>query len=235
MARTFVEVADTLVADFDVVDLHTLVVDRCVEIFAIDAAGIMVAAPDGQLRLMASTNEAARALELFELQAEEGPCFDCLHRGEPLVNIDLSIPDDRWLGFATAATERGFSTAHALPMRLRDEVIGALNLFQVAGRLQQHDVDAAQALADMATIALLHHRARIDAQVLHDQLDQALTSRIAIEQAKGMLAGLDDLTMDEAFEKLRSYARRNNRLLADVALDVVDGSLGLDDPESPSR
>lgn len=231
MARTFVEVADTLVADFDVVDLHTLVVERCVEIFGVDAAGIMVAAPDGQLRVMASTNEAAKALELFELQAQKGPCFDCFHSGEPLINLDLSTPAGRWHDFAIAAAQHGFATAHALPMRLRDEMIGALNLFQIAGGLAQQDIDAAQALADIATIAILHHRASINAQVLNNQLDQALTSRIIIEQAKGMLAALDDLTMDEAFERLRAHARRNNRLLAEVALDVVNGTLAIDDPD----
>lgn len=235
MARTFVEVADTLVADFDVVDLHTLVVERCVEIFSVDAAGTMVAAADGQLRVMASTNEAAKALELFELQAQKGPCFDCYHSGEPLVNVDLSTPDGRFRDFAVAAAHHGFVTVHALPMRLRDEMIGALNLFQTTGDLEQVDIDAAQALADMATIAILHHRASINAQALHDQLDQALTSRIIIEQAKGMVAALDDLTMDEAFEKLRAYARRNNRLLADIALEVTDGSLALDDPDGPPR
>lgn len=233
LARTFVEVADTLVADFDVVDLHTLVVDRCVEIFAVDAAGIMVVAPDGELRVTASTNEAAKALELFELQAEEGPCFDCFQSGEPMTNMELPALADRWPRFSLAAIHHGFSTSHALPMRLREEVIGALNLFQVGGRLEQHDIDGAQALADIATIAILHHRASLNAQVLNDQLDQALTSRIIIEQAKGMLSALEDLTMDEAFERLRAHARRTNRRLTDVARDVTDGALVIANPDLP--
>ena len=234
LARTFVEVADTLVADFDVVDLHTLVADRCVEIFAVDAAGVMVVAPGGDLRATASSNEAARALELLELQSREGPCFDCCQNGRPMINLDLATLQGRWPRFAPTAIDHGFSTAHALPMRLRDEVIGALNLFQTAGRLEQQDVDGAQALADIATIAILHHRATIQTQLLNEQLDQALTSRIVIEQAKGMLAGLGSLTMDEAFNRLRAYARRTNRRLSDVARDLTDGTLTNADVDLPS-
>ncbi|MGB5758692.1 MAG: GAF and ANTAR domain-containing protein [Acidimicrobiales bacterium] len=229
LARTFVEVADTLVADFDVVDLHTLLADRCVEIFAINAAGVMVVAPDGSLRVTASSNEAAKALELFELQAEEGPCYDCFHSGRPIINQDLATVHGRWPRFAPTALGHGFSTAHALPMRLRDEVIGALNLFQITGRLEQQDFDGAQALADIATIAILHHRAGIQAQLLNDQLDQALTSRIVIEQAKGMLAALGGMTMDGAFNSMRAYARGSNRRLSDVARDVTDGTLTIAD------
>ncbi len=234
LARTFVEVVDTLVADFDVVDLHTLVADRCVEIFAVDAAGLMVVAADGSLRVMAASSDATRTLELFELQSREGPCLDCFHSGQPIFNQDLAnAVGDRWPHFARAALEQGFSTAHAVPMRLRDQVIGALNLFQTTGTLAQDDIESAQALADVATIAILHHRASIQAQMLNDQLDQALTSRIAIEQAKGMLAGTTGLTMEQSFNQLRSYARRHNRRLADVARDVVDGTLINADVELP--
>ncbi|MGH1493620.1 MAG: GAF and ANTAR domain-containing protein [Acidimicrobiales bacterium] len=225
LARTFVEVTDTLVADFDIVDLHTLVADRCVEIFRVDAAGLMVASANAELRVMAASDGQTRGLELFALQAREGPSFDCFQSGEPFINQDLEAHRLTWPRFAPAAIELGFSTAHAFPMRLRDEVIGALNLFQVAGQLGQDDLGSAQALADIATIAILHHRASINSKTLNDQLDHALTSRVIIEQAKGMLAALHDLTMDEAFNRLRTYARRNNRRLADVARAVVDGSL----------
>lgn len=234
LARTFVEVADTLVADFDVVDLHTLVTDRCVEIFAVDAAGVMVVGPDGDLRVMASSNEAAQALELLESQSREGPCFDCCQNAQPVINVDLATSQSRWPRFAHTAIDHGFSTVHALPMRLRDEVIGALNLFQIAGQLEQQDIDGAQAMADIATIAILHHRATIQTQLLNEQLDQALTSRIVIEQAKGMLAGMESQTMDEAFNKLRAYARRTNRRLSDVARDLVDGTLTSTDVDLPN-
>jgi GAF domain-containing protein len=142
-----------------------------------------------------------------------------------MINLDLVSEQGRWPRFAPSAVGHGFSTVHALPMRLRDDVIGALNLFQIAGQLEQHDVDGAQALADIATIAILQHRASIQAQVLNDQLDRALTSRIIIEQAKGILAGQEGLTMDDAFDRLRGYARRTNRRLADVAREVTGGTL----------
>jgi GAF domain-containing protein len=225
LVRTFVEVTDTLVADFDVIDLHTLLVDRCVEILGVDAGGVMVVAPDGDLRATASSSEAAKALELFELQAREGPCFDCFSSGQAILKIDLRSALDRWPHFVPAALDHGFSSVHAFPMRLRDEVIGALNLFQSDGHLEQGDIDTAQALADVATIALLNHRASIEAQALNDQLDQALTSRIIIEQAKGVLAAHKGVDMDDAFELLRAHARRTSRRLADVARDLVDNTL----------
>lgn len=236
LARTFVDVADTLVADFDVVDLHTLVAERCVEIFDVDAAGLMVANANGDLRVMAASDDGTKALELFELQAREGPCFECYRSGEPIVNQDLQAQSELWPRFVPVARGFGFSSAHALPMRLRDRVIGALNLFQVTGQLTPEDLSSAQALADIATIAILHHRSTVDAQILNDQLDQALTSRIAIEQAKGVLAAQDDLTMDEAFRSLRNYARRNNRRLIEVARSVIDGTLtGTDVDPPPER
>ena len=189
LARTLVELADTLVADFDVVELLTLLADRCVDVLDVGAAGLMLAAPDGDLRVMASSSETMRVLELFELQAEEGPCLDCYRTGQPVVNQDLAAVDGRWPRFAAEALAAGFHSVHALPMRLRGTVIGALNLFHIdPGEMRQADVDAAQALADVATIAILQHRATLEAQVLNEQLNQALNSRIVIEQAKGMVA-----------------------------------------------
>ena len=160
LARTLVELADTLVADFDVVELLTLLADRCVDVLDVAAAGLMLAAPDGDLRVMASSSEAMRVLELFELQAQEGPCLDCYRTGEPVVNQDLAAVDGRWPRFAAEALAAGFRSVHALPMRLRGTIIGALNLFHVEpGDMRRADVDAAQALADVATIAILQHRA----------------------------------------------------------------------------
>lgn len=233
LARTFVEVADTLVADFDLVDLHTLVVNRCVEIFGVDAAGVLITGPGGELRVVAATSEAARALELFELQAEEGPSLDCLRTGQQVVNADLADLSNQWPDFSVAARAHGFRTAYALPLRLRDEVIGALSLFLGTGLLDESSIDSAQALADIATIAILHHRASVDAQTLNEQLDQALTSRVVIEQAKGMLMAREDTTLDEAFQLMRGYARATNKRLADVARDLVAGSLTRSDLEAP--
>jgi GAF domain-containing protein len=234
MARTMVELADTLVDHFDVVELFTLLTDRCVEVLDVSAAGLMLAAPEGDLRVVASSSEVMRLLELFELQAEEGPCLDSYRSGEPVVNQDLVTVNGRWPRFAPKALEAGFRSAHSLPMRLRGRVIGALNLFSAEpGALRDADVLTAQAFADVATIAILQHRASLDAQVLNEQLSHALNSRILIEQAKGMLAERATIDMPEAFIRLRDHARRHNLLLADVAQHFIDGTLTTASLEPP--
>jgi GAF domain-containing protein len=226
LARTFVELADTLVADFDVVELLTLLADRCVDVLDVDAAGLMLVAPDGDLRVMASSSEAMRVLELFELQSKEGPCLDCFRTGQPVVNQDLATVDGRWPRFAVEALAAGFHSVHALPMRLRGTVIGALNLFHIEpGAMRQTDIESAQALADVATIAILQHRATLEAQHLNEQLNHALNSRVVIEQAKGMVAHREGLNMEQAFATLRNHARNHNLRLADVARDVIAGTL----------
>jgi GAF domain-containing protein len=226
LGRTLVELADTLVDDFDVVELLTLLTDRCVDVLDVDAAGLMLISPDGDLRVMASSSEAMRVLELFELQAEEGPCLDCYHTGEPVVNKDLTPDDGRWPRFAREALQAGFHSVHALPMRLRGTIIGALNLFHTErGEMTQHDVHAAQALADVATIAILQHRAVLQAQVVNEQLHHALNSRIVIEQAKGIVAERFSVSMEDAFNTLRDHARHNNLRLVDVCRDVIHGTL----------
>ncbi|HZQ26743.1 MAG TPA: GAF and ANTAR domain-containing protein [Acidimicrobiales bacterium] len=226
LARALVELADTLVADFDVVELLTLLTDRCVEVLDVDAAGLMLAAPEGDLRVMASSSEALRLLELFELQAQEGPCLEAYRVGLPVVNQDLATVNGRWPRFVPEAIAAGFHSVHALPMRLRGSVIGALNLFHIEpGLMRQADIDAAQSLADIATIAILQHRAVQEAQMLNEQLSHALNSRVVIEQAKGMLAEREGLNMEQAFARLRTHARNHNARLADVARDVISGAL----------
>lgn len=226
LTRTLVEMADTLVGDFDVVDILTLLADRCVEVLEVEAAGVMLAAPGGQLRVMASSSEAMRVLEVFELQAKEGPCLDCHRTGRAVVNQDLDAGDGRWPRFAAEAVDAGFHSAHALPMRLRDTVIGALNLFRTGtGEMGSADLEVAQALADVATIAILQHRAASEAQVLNEQLTHALNSRVILEQAKGMVAERLDLDMERSFATLRNHARSNNLRLGDLAQSVIDGSL----------
>ena len=178
LAQTLVELADTLVADFDVVELLTLLTDRCVDVLDVGAAGLMLVAPEGDLRVMASSSETMRVLELFELQAQEGPCLDCYRTGQPVVNQDLATVDGRWPRFAAEALAAGFHSVHALPMRLRGSVIGALNLFHIdPGEMRPADVEAAQALADVATIAVLQHRAVLEAQRINEQLNHALNTR----------------------------------------------------------
>ncbi|MEY2420178.1 MAG: hypothetical protein QOI95_245 [Acidimicrobiaceae bacterium] len=226
LARTLVELADTLVDEFDVVELLTLLTDRCVDVLDVAAAGLMLASPEGDLRVMASSSEAMRVLELFELQAQEGPCLDSFRTGQPVVNQDLATVNGRWPRFAGEALAAGFKSVHALPMRLRGSVIGALNMFHVdAGHMRDADVTAAQAFADVATIAVLQHRAVLEAQVLNEQLSKALNSRVVIEQAKGVLSERAGLNMEQAFAVLRKYARNHNRRLIDVATSVIEGSL----------
>ncbi|MBA3652690.1 MAG: GAF and ANTAR domain-containing protein [Actinobacteria bacterium] len=226
LARTLVELADTLVDDFDVVELLTLLSDRCVEVLDADTAGLMLAAPQGDLRVMASSSEAMRVLELFEIQSQEGPCLDAYRTGERIVNQDLQAVNGRWPRFAAEALDAGFHSVHALPMRLRGSVIGALNLFRSdAGEMTDADVHVAQAFADVATIAILQHRAAQEAQTINEQLNRALNSRIIIEQAKGMVSERLDVDMEQAFTTLRSHARNNNLRLADLAEAVIAGTV----------
>ena len=226
LAQTLVELADTLVDDFDVVELLTLLADRCVEVLDVAAAGLMLGYPGGDLRVMASSSEAMRLLELFELQSEEGPCPDCYRTGEPIVNQRLLASGGRWPRFGPRAVQSGFKSVHALPMRLRSVTVGALNLFRAdEGALNDADVLAAQALADVATIAVIQHREAHDTQVVNEQLHHALNSRIVIEQAKGMVAEGAGLDMHQAFTRLRNHARSRNCRLVDVAHNVIAGTL----------
>jgi GAF domain-containing protein len=218
LAHTLVALADNLVADFDVVELLTLLADRCVEVLDVAAAGLMLSSPDGELRVVASSSEEARVLELFEVQSDEGPCVDCFRTGQPIVDLHLDEVDGRWPHFGPKARAAGFQSVHAFPLRLRNQTIGALNLYRLDhGRMPDADVVAAQALTDVATIAILQHRAVRDAQLLNEQLSQALNTRIVIEQAKGVVAERAGVDMEEAFARLRRHARRRNLRLVDVA------------------
>jgi len=225
LSRTFVQLADTLVDEFDIIDLLTVLTDRCVELLDAAAAGILLADRDGALHVMAASSEQARLLELFQLQNHEGPCLDCFSTGRAAVNQDLAL-SHQWPRFAPMALAAGFCAVHALPMRLRDNVIGALNVF-TGDRVVATDDDLliAQALADASTIAILQNEAVREAQVVANQLNGALTSRIAIEQAKGILAERAEIDMQEAFSRLRRYARDHNRQLSLVATELINGTL----------
>ena len=229
LTRTLVDLADTLVDDFDVVELLSLLVDRSVELLDAAAAGLVLADEEGGLRLMASTSDAIDVVELFEVQHDQGPCFDCWCSGEPVVASDLSEEQARWPAFVPIAVGTGFRAAHGFPVRLRQRVLGALNLFRTEpGLLSAADAAAGRALADVAAISLCQVRAIRDAQLVTEQLQHALQSRIIIEQAKGMLAERAGIPVDEAFSRLRGYARRDHLLLVDVARDVVSGTVGPD-------
>ena len=189
LVQTLVELADNLVDDFDVIDVLTMLSDRCVETLDVSAAGVMLAAPSGELQVVASSSDAMRVLELFQLQANEGPCVDSYRDARAIVNLELSAVDGRWPRFTPRAIVAGFHSVHSLPMRLRGRTIGALNMFRAGtGALDESDVLAAQALADVATIAILQHQTVVNAQILNEQLNQALNSRIIIEQAKGKVS-----------------------------------------------
>ena len=226
VADTLVELADTLVADFDVVELMALLTDRCVDVLGVDAAGIMLAGPQGELRVIASSSDAMRLLELFEIQSQEGPCLDCFRSGSSVSQEDLSQAGGEWPTFAVEAVAAGFHSAQALPLRLRGAVIGALNLFhREPGVMRTADLRAAQAFADVATIAVLQHGAAREAQLINEQLNHALNSRIVIEQAKGMTAERLGVGIELAFAALRAHARGSNLQLSEVARRVVDGEL----------
>ena len=225
LARTLVRLADSLVEDFDIVELLNALTDGCVDVLDVAAAGLMLVAPEGDLRVMASSSDAMRVLELFEVQNQEGPCLDSYHSAQAVSSADLEN-ESRWPRFTAEAMSAGFRAAHAVPMRLRGRVIGAVNLFHTnAEGLGDADMSAARALADVATIAILQHRAMLEAQVVNDQLTHALNSRIAIEQAKGVIAERASVDMEDAFRRLRQHARSHNLRLADVAQGVVDGTL----------
>jgi GAF domain-containing protein len=223
MSDLFVEVADTLIDEFDVIDfLHNLTV-HAAAISGAEAVGLMLTDQRGRLQFMAASNRNGENLELLQLQNSEGPCLDCFNTGQPVVNADLRHAGDRWPTFAPRALGLGYQSVHAFPMRLRDHIIGALNLFGSTDTLfELAELRVVQALADVATIALMQERTIRRSEELTEQLQGALTSRVVIEQAKGAVAALDDITTDEAFELLRSRARSSQKRLVDVAQAVLD-------------
>jgi len=227
VVRSLVEMADTLVDDYDVVDLLTGLADRCVSLLDVSAAGVMLASPEGSLGLVASSSEAMRLLELFELQAQEGPCLDAFRTGQSVEHENLQAGSGRWPSFSAAALQAGFASALALPLRLREATLGALNLLRVTRTpMDEVDIIVARAFADLATLSIIQHRTAAEAQRLNEQLSAALTSRVVIEQAKGVIAERADVDLAEAFSRLRSYARNHNRRLTDVARAAIDGTLG---------
>jgi transcriptional regulator with GAF, ATPase, and Fis domain len=230
LAETFVELADTLVDDFDVIEFLDVLTRRCVELLQASAAGLMLADGNGELRVMASSTERTRLLELYELQNAEGPCLECYRTGAAVAVPDLDREDRRWPRFAAEARDAGFRAVDALPMRLRGTTIGALNLFRSEpGAPAPSILLVAQALADVATIGILQERTLREAQTTSAQLQTALDSRIAIEQAKGVIAERAKLDMDEAFRLLRAYARREQRQLSALARAVVQGTVAVDE------
>lgn len=225
VTETFVELADTLVADFDAVEfLHTLT-ERCVELLDADTAGLLLADERGALRLAAASTGQTQVLELFQLQEDDGPCLECYRTGQVITVGDMTQAGQWWPRFAEAAGELGFAGVHAIPMRLRDQVIGTLNLFRThPNGLDETSARVGKALVDVATIGLLSERAVRHQEMVTEQLQTALNSRVLIEQVKGILAERHGITAEQAFTALRSYARSHNRRLVDLAGEVIGGT-----------
>jgi GAF domain-containing protein len=237
VARALVSLADTLVDDYDVIELLTRLVDHSVGLLDADAGGIMLADPHGILRVVAASSDDAQLIELMQLQNDQGPCMECYHSAASVSAPDLAEAQARWPLFVAAAKDQSvFHAVHAVPLRLRGQAIGALNLWnRQPGTLPADDLTLAQALADVATIAILQERAIRQVEVLNEQLQHALNSRVIIEQAKGVLSQHAQIPMDEAFNRLRSYARGRNLRLAQVALDLTERTLNPDAVTSTQR
>ncbi|MGW7151040.1 GAF and ANTAR domain-containing protein, partial [Streptomyces sp. NPDC054855] len=217
LLAAMVDAVDTLVDDFDLIDFLHQLCDRCNDLLDVSAVGVMLADPAGGLQLIAASDEHTRLLELFALQADQGPCVECHRTGTARFNITLTSPAQTaaFPLFAQRARQAGYATTHALPMRLRQKVVGAMNLFDSRDqKLSDADARVAQALADVATIAILQHRTVVHGNIERAQLRAALSSRIVIEQAKGILAERWQSTLDEAFDALRQHARAHRQTLA---------------------
>ncbi|MFI6172929.1 GAF and ANTAR domain-containing protein [Nocardia sp. NPDC051052] len=226
LVEAFVQLADSLVEDYDPVDVVQELLDRAVDLLPVDTAAVLLAGQDGELKVLASTSEATRWLELLQIQAQDGPCVQSYRHGERVIVEDLEEARDRWPAFAKQALLDGFQSVYALPLRLRMDRVGALNLFSAgAEQLTEDALHIGQALADIASIAILQARLLADHKTVNGQLELALQSRVVIEQAKGMLAAHGDLDPEAAFDALRGYARRTRGRLPDLARAVVDRTI----------
>ena len=228
LLTTFAKLADTLVDSYDVVDLLQLLVDSCRELLDVTEAGILLQDGPGELEVVASTSESSRLVEAMQLSAKNGPCIESYLTGRVVSVPDIAASPERWSRFRASALEQGFRSAYAIPMRLRETTIGTVNLLrEQTGELGANDIVAAQAFADVATIGILHQRSNRENEIVAQQLRTALNSRIVIEQAKGVVAHTQGVSIDRAFDLIRGYARANRLGLSEVAARLVDRSLTL--------
>jgi transcriptional regulator with GAF, ATPase, and Fis domain len=224
LALAFNELADILVCDFTVEEYLKALTTHCMQVLDVDAAGVLLAVDSERLEVVCATTEAARLLEVLQVTTNQGPCVECARTGLPISASDLRC-EERWDEFTSAVLKAGFAAAHAIPLKLRGQVIGTLNLFRRrAGSLSREDRTLSQALADAATAGLLSKRAIDNAETLSMQLKSALNTRVVIEQAKGILSARRKSTLDNAFEVMRAFARNDRRKLSEIARAVVDGS-----------
>jgi GAF domain-containing protein len=228
VSAAFVRITDTLVADYDVLDLLHALVEAAVDLLDAADAGLLLADPHGELQLLASTSERSQLVEILQLKAGSGPCVESYRTGTPVAVADIAAMTGRWPEFKAAALSQGFSSVHALPMRVSGRTIGAMGLFgDKPGSLSSEDAAIGQALVDVATISILQERNIRESELVNEQLQRALNSRVLIEQAKGVIAYTSQVSMEEAFRRLRSYARSNNQSLHDTATLVIDRALSL--------
>jgi GAF domain-containing protein len=228
LLETFAVLADTLVDDYDVVDLLQTLVDACRDLLDTTDAGILLADPEGALELISSTSEAADLVEVMQVAAESGPCIESFRSGKHVSLPDVAHAPPEWSEFRRTALENGFAAVEAIPMRLRDVTIGTLNLLRSEpGSPPADDLAAARAFADVATIGILHERTVRESEVLSAQLQLALNSRVVIEQAKGVVSFTAGVPIDAAFSLIRAYARQHGLRLSDVAARVVRRELRL--------
>lgn len=231
MTAALIDLADTLVADFDPDDFLYRVADHCMDLLDIGDAGVMLAERGGTLRLVATSSERVRLVELFELDASEGPCCTAFEESVPVDHTRLGSPSPRWPRFTARAHRAGYASVHASPIRLRTETLGVLNLFRRnSGRLTGADRNLARALADATAISLLHQTTLNQHRTVRTQLQQALDTRSVIEQAKGFLTSQHGIDPDTAFQRLRAHARHHQLRLTDLARDIVEGSTTLPPP-----
>ncbi|MBJ7400345.1 GAF and ANTAR domain-containing protein [Mycolicibacterium sp.] len=225
LAQAFVGLADTLVADYDPIELSQQLIESSMALLPIAAAGLLIGDVHGELHVLASSSEEIRLLELLQVQADAGPCLVAYRTGQQVLVEDLNLEPQRWPAFAQQAAEYQYRSVSALPLRLRNDRLGALNLFRTeVGAMSPTDVSVGQALADVATVGILHQRTLTHSHLISQQLQGALNSRVTIEQAKGVLAERGSIDMDRAFVLLRAHARKTQQRLADVARAVVDNA-----------
>lgn len=228
VSAAFVRIADTLVDEYDSLDLLHTLVEETVALLDATAAGLMLAGPDGVLQVLASTSEESHLVEVLQQETGVGPCVECYTTGLPVTVRDIAGTEDRWPAFRDLAETQGFRSVHAFPLRVRGRSIGAMNLFRVeTGELNAEDIAIGQALADVSTISILQERTIRESAAVNEQLQRALNSRILIEQAKGMLAYTADIDTAEAFQRPRAHARSHSTTLRDTAQAVLNRSLRL--------
>jgi hypothetical protein len=225
-----VRLADTLSDEVDLVELMTVLAEGTVSIMAVDEAGVVLADPRGSLRVVASSSERMRVLELYEIQNEDGPCLECFSSGEAVLNVHLGTKSDvRWPHFSPRARQMGYHVVHAFPIRHRTATIGMVNAFAVAeAELTGDEAKMGEAMAQMAAIGLLHQRALLDRDAVIEQLQHALDARVTVEQAKGILSERFGTSVADAYHLLRTYARRNATPVHSVAAAVLAGEIGDD-------